>query len=121
MAWNLDSDRPIYAQIIERIRMDIISGKYQPGERLPAVRELAMVAAVNPNTMQKALADLEDLGLVFTRRTSGRFVTTDIEVIKKNRELIVRNSLETLIESLRRLGYTKEELIDLVIRFVKEA
>ncbi|MDD7266708.1 MAG: GntR family transcriptional regulator [Lachnospiraceae bacterium] len=121
MAWNLDSDRPIYAQIIEHIRMDIISGKYKPGDRLPAVRELALVAAVNPNTMQKALADLEDLGLVFTRRTSGRFVTTDTEVIKKNRELVVRNSLETLIESLRRLGYTKEELIELVTRFVKEA
>lgn len=73
MPWNLNSDRPIFLQIVERIEMDIISGVYQPGQRLPAVRELASCAAVNPNTMQRALSELERTGLVYSQRTSGRF------------------------------------------------
>lgn len=77
MAWELDSDRPIFIQIVERIQMEIISGKYSPGDKLPSVRELAAVAAVNPNTMQKALTELERTGLVYSQRTSGRFITED--------------------------------------------
>ena len=72
MPWNLDSDRPIFMQILERIRVDIISGRYQPGDKLPSVRELAAEAAVNPNTMQRAFAELERTGLVHSKRTSGR-------------------------------------------------
>ena len=64
MAWNLNSDRPIFLQIVERIEMDIISGKYQPGDKLPSVRDLAAEAAVNPNTRQKAFQELEHTGLV---------------------------------------------------------
>ena len=81
MPWNLDSDRPIFIQILERIRVDIISGKYQPGDKLPSVRELAAEAAVNPNTMQRAFAELERTGLVYSKRTSGRFITEDREMI----------------------------------------
>ena len=81
MPWNLDADRPIFLQILERIRMDIISGKYTPGEKLPSVRELAAQAAVNPNTMQRAFAELERTGLVYSKRTSGRFITEDQEMI----------------------------------------
>lgn len=77
MAWELDSDRPIFIQIVERIQMEIISGKYSPGDKLPSVRDLAAVAAVNPNTMQKALTELERTGLVYSQRTSGRFITED--------------------------------------------
>ena len=69
MAWELDSDRPIFIQIVERIQMEIISGKYSPGDKLPSVRDLAAVAAVNPNTMQKALTELERTGLVYSQRT----------------------------------------------------
>ena len=69
MAWELDADRPIYAQLVERIQREIVSGKYQPGEKLPSVRDLAAVAAVNPNTMQKAFAELERSGLIMTQRT----------------------------------------------------
>ena len=72
MPWNLDSDRPIFLQIIEKIRLDIVSGYYQPGDKLPSVRELAAEASVNPNTMQKALSELERTGLVYSQRTSGR-------------------------------------------------
>lgn len=86
MAWKLDSDRPIYAQILEIIQMQIISGKYQPGDKIPSVRELAADAGVNPNTMQKALSELERSGLILTQRTSGRTVTDDMELIQKMRD-----------------------------------
>ena len=77
MAWKLDNDRPIYAQIVEKIKLRIISGFYQPGSKLPSVRDLALEAGVNPNTMQKAFAELENSGLLITMRTSGRMVTED--------------------------------------------
>ena len=75
MTWKLDSDRPIYAQLLELIQMRIISGHYPAGSRLPSVRELAAEAGVNPNTMQKAFSELERNGLIWTQRTAGRFVT----------------------------------------------
>ena len=81
MAWNLDSDRPIYAQLLERIQLQIVSGIYAPGDKLPSVRDLAAEASVNPNTMQKAFAELERSGLIETKRTSGRFVTEDKNMI----------------------------------------
>ena len=77
MPWKLDSNLPIYTQIIEHIQLDIISGLYQPGDRLPSVRDLAAEASVNPNTMQKALSELERSGLLHSQRTSGRFITED--------------------------------------------
>ena len=72
MPWNLDNERPIYLQLMERIQRDIISGVYKTGDRLPSVRDLAMDAAVNPNTMQKALSELERSGLVYSHRTYGK-------------------------------------------------
>ncbi|HIV26284.1 MAG TPA: GntR family transcriptional regulator, partial [Candidatus Scatomonas pullistercoris] len=86
MSWNLDSQRPIYVQIVERVQLDIITGRYAPGSRLPSVRELAAQAAVNPNTMQKALSELESGGLIYAQRTSGRFVTEDLEKIRGAKE-----------------------------------
>ena len=83
MAWALDNDRPIYLQLMERIQMDIISGKYPPGGKLPSVRELALDASVNPNTMQKALSELERSGIVYAQRTSGRFITEDEHMLKE--------------------------------------
>ena len=77
MPWELSNDRPIYLQLMERIQMDIVSGKYHAGDKLPSVRDLAIEAAVNPNTMQKALSELERVGLVYSQRTSGRFITED--------------------------------------------
>ena len=77
MGWNLKSDRPIYAQLIEQIELMIVSGMYPPGAKLPSVRDLAADAAVNPNTMQRALSQLETDGLLYTQRTSGRYVTED--------------------------------------------
>ena len=83
MAWELRNDRPIYVQIVERIQMQIISGVYKPGDKLPSVRELAMEAGVNPNTMQKAFGELERKELIVTIRTSGRVVTEDDAMIER--------------------------------------
>ena len=74
MPWDLDNDRPIYLQLMERIQQDIVAGVYQAGDKLPSVRDLAMEAAVNPNTMQKALSELERNGLLHSQRTSGRYI-----------------------------------------------
>ena len=86
MPWELDNDRPIYLQLMERIQRDIISGVYKPGDKLPSVRDLAVEAAVNPNTMQKALSELERSGLVYAQRTSGRFITEDEAMLKKMKQ-----------------------------------
>ena len=86
MAWNLNSERPIYSQLMERITFDIISGIYPPGSQLPSVRALAQDAGVNPNTMQKAMAELERTGLIYSQRTSGRFITEDLGMIDKTKK-----------------------------------
>jgi len=114
MAWELDSDRPIYAQLVERIQMQIISGYYPPGGKLPSVRDLAMEAAVNPNTMQKAFAELERSGLIITQRTSGRTVTEDIGMIGEIKQELAKEHLKDFIEKMKELGITKEEILSLI-------
>lgn len=98
MAWELDSDRPIFIQIVERIQMEIISGKYSPGDKLPSVRDLAAVAAVNPNTMQKALTELERTGLVYSQRTSGRFITEDAKMIEELKNNLAQEQIKEFLE-----------------------
>src|SRR5699024_9288914 len=90
MAWILDDTRPIYLQIEDLIKTNIIAGVYQPGQKLPSVRDLAAEASVNPNTMQKALTELERSGLVYTQRTSGRFITEDISKMTELKEQLAR-------------------------------
>ncbi len=111
MPWNLDSDRPIFQQIIERIQMEILSGKYAPGDKLPSVRDLAMEAAVNPNTMQKALSELERTGLVYTQRTSGRFITEDSRMIGQLKEEKAREIIGTFLAGMQKIGYGRQEAI----------
>ena len=111
MAWTLDSDRPIYAQILERIQMQIVSGVYQPGDKLPSVRELAMQAGVNPNTMQKALSELERSGLIITQRTSGRNVTEDMDMIKDTRRQLAGEQIEDFLKKMQELGFGREDVI----------
>lgn len=113
MAWELDADRPIYAQLVERIQKEIVSGKYQPGEKLPSVRDLAAVAAVNPNTMQKAFAELERSGLIVTQRTNGRTVTEDTELIGNTREQLAAGHIRNFINNMQELGYQREEIRNL--------
>ncbi len=114
MAWDLDSDRPIYAQLLERIQLQIVSGVYGPGDKLPSVRELAATASVNPNTMQKAFTELERSGLIITRRTSGRFVTEDIQMITQIRTDLAREEINAFIQKMKGLGFDSQDIIRLL-------
>ena len=114
MPWNLDDSRPIYLQLMERIQHDIISGVYQPGDKLPSVRDLALDAAVNPNTMQKALSELERSGLVYSHRTSGRFITDDSTLLKKIKTDLAQEYISTFLSQMRRLGLNDSETLEMI-------
>lgn len=114
MPWNLDDSRPIYLQLMERIQHDIISGVYQPGDKLPSVRDLALDAAVNPNTMQKALSELERGGLVYSHRTSGRFITDDSTLLKKIKTDLAQEYISTFLSQMRRLGVNDSETLEMI-------
>jgi len=120
MAWKLDSQRPIYLQIVERIQYDIVSGRYKPGERLPSVRDLALEASVNPNTMQKALSELEQGQLVYSQRTSGRFVTEDLSLIQSVREELAKYQIRDLIMRMKKLGFQKDGILKLIDSIYEE-
>ena len=120
MPWNLNSDSPIFVQIIEHLQIDIVSGKYKPGDKLPSVRDLAGEAGVNPNTMQKALSDLESTGLVHSERTSGRFITEDDNMIKNLRKSHVDVQIEKFFKSMEKLGFTGEEILELVKEYAQK-
>lgn len=120
MPWNLDSSRPIYLQIIERVQMDIITGRYQPGDKLPSVRDLAQEAAVNPNTMQKALSELERSGLIYSHRTSGRFITEDKELIHQMKKGLAAAEVSAFVAHMKQLGITPEEIRQLLAETIEE-
>ena len=119
MPWNLNSDRPIFIQLIEKIQMDIISGLYIPGDKLHSVRELAQKASVNPNTMQKALSELERTGLVYSQRTSGRFITEDTAMIENLKSELAKELIMQFLDNMQKLGIQKEEAISLISEISK--
>jgi len=114
MNWDLKSDRPIYTQLVEQIELRIVSGQYHAGERLPGVRDMAAQAEVNPNTMQKALAELERKGLVYTQRTSGRYITEDEQMIRGLKDLLAQMQIKEFLEKMNNLGFTKQETLQLI-------
>ena len=120
MPWNLDSSRPIYLQIIERVQMDVITGRYQPGDKLPSVRDLAQEAAVNPKTMQKALSELERSGLIYSQRTSGRFITEDKELIHQMKKELAAAEVSAFVAHMKQLGITPEEIRQLLAETIEE-
>lgn len=119
MGWTLDSDRPIFLQIVERIQMDIISGRYKAGDKLPTVRDLAGEAAVNPNTMQKAFAELERMGLVYSQRTSGRFITEDLSLIEGLKKDFAQAKIEEFLDNMRQIHFDDEEILSLIQQKMK--
>ena len=119
MPWNLDNDRPSYLQLMERIQHDIISGVYKPGDKLPSVRDLAVEAAVNPNTMQKALSELERCGLVYSQRTSGRFITDNTNMLKEMRTELAREHIQNFFEQMRKLGFSDEDTLEMIRNTIK--
>ena len=114
MAWQLDSDRPIYSQLIERIQVLIVSGYYESGGRVPSVRELAAEASVNPNTMQKAFAELEHSGLIITQSTNGRMVTEDKALIGEIRAQLAQKHINDFREKMELLGFTQAQILELL-------
>ncbi len=120
MSWDLKSDRPIYAQLVEQIELMVVSGIYPPGSKLPSVRDLAADAAVNPNTMQRALAQLESDGLLYSQRTSGRFVTEDAERIMQIKNAFAVNVIHEFLLKMNQLGYNCQQTISLLEKTMKE-
>ena len=104
-----DNERPIYIQLVERLRKEIVSGKLKVGERLPSVRELALTTRVNPNTMQKALVELENEGLVYTERTNGKFVTNNKELIERIKKELAEEKINNFLNDMKNIGITYEE------------
>ena len=109
MSEQFDASRPIYAQLVERLKARILAGTYPPGGHLDSVRDLAAAAGVNPNTMQRALAQLESEGLVRTERTSGRYVTEDTNLIEQLRAAAAHDIAAVFLEKMRSIGYTPEK------------
>lgn len=120
MPWDLDNNRPIYIQLMEKIQLDIVSGVYRPGDRLPSVRELALLAAVNPNTMQKALSELERSGIVYSKRTSGRLITEDESMLKQLKTELAQEHIHAFLEKMDKLGFSKEEILALTQKQLQE-
>lgn len=120
MPWDLDNNRPLYLQLMEKIQQDIISGVYHAGDRLPSVRELALEASVNPNTMQKALSELERNGLVHTQRTSGRFITEDKTMLKQLKTELAAVHIQDFLNTMKQLGFPPEEILELIEKTIKE-
>lgn len=114
MAWTFKNDRPIYAQILEQIEQKIISGEYPAGSRIPSVRELAAEAAVNPNTMQRAMAELENRGLIITNRTSGRTVTEDENILLRMKGEKASGYTREYMEKMTELGYGHNEIMEFI-------
>ena len=111
MDYIFDNERPIYIQLVEKLRIEIVSEKLKQGERIPSVRELALTARVNPNTMQKALMELENQGLVYTERTNGKFVTKDYKLIEKIKKELAKEKVNQYIKDMKNIGITYEEAI----------
>lgn len=111
MSWEFKDDRPIYLQLMEQIQLRIISGLYESGGKLPSVRDMASEASVNPNTMQKALSEMERTGILYSQRTSGRFITDDIEKIQKLKNDLAKEQSEKFLISMKSIGFNKEESI----------
>lgn len=111
MAWQFDNTQAVFIQIANRLRGDILSGKYSPNDQLPPVRQLAFEAAVNPNTMQKALTLLEEEGLLYTRGTVGRFITSDLSAIERAGENVRRQTVRAWISQAKELGMSVQDML----------
>lgn len=110
MEWNFENDRPIYIQLVEKLKLAIVAGEYPAGERLPSVRDLAIEIKANPNTVQRALVDLEQTGLIYTQRTNGKFVTEDEELVQRIREELAKEAFSKFQENMKQLGFKEDEI-----------
>lgn len=114
MAWTFLADRPVYLQIADRLKKCVLSGKYAPGEQIMTVRQLATEAAVNPNTVQHAFAELESEGIIVSRGTLGRFVTEDSGAIEACRKRMAEQIAKGFVKEMRQLSVTAEQAIQMI-------
>lgn len=114
MAWSFSSDRPVYLQIADRIIKSVLSGDYLPGEQIPTVRQLAMEAAVNPNTVQHAFSELENEGIIISKGTVGRYVTEDTQVVDICRKKMAQQLVNDFVENIEQLSIDMEQAIVMI-------
>ncbi|MFC3931778.1 GntR family transcriptional regulator [Streptococcus dentapri] len=120
MAWIFDEKSPIYLQIAKNIKIKIIGHEIKQGEQLPTVRDYAEEAGVNPNTMQRAFIELEHEGMVYSRRTAGRFVTEDPVLIEKKRSELAKDELANFISNMKNIGFSNQEILAETENYIKE-
>ena len=118
MVWKFNDEQPIYQQIISQIKERIVAGEWKAGDKLKSVRELALEAGVNPNTMQKALAELEREGLVYSQRTAGRFVSDNKEKTDRLQEEMTMEGIKTFVAQMEKMGYKKEQIIEMLNKYI---
>ena len=116
MEYVFDNERPIYIQLVEMIRIDIVSGKFKKGQKLPSVRELALMMKVNPNTMQKALVELEDEKMNNTEKKNGKYVTEDEKLIEKIKKQLAQEKVNNYLNSMKNIGISYE----LAVKYLQE-
>ena len=114
MEYNFDRDKPIYKQIVDQIRIEIITESYKIGDKIPSVRDLAIKMKVNPNTINRALLELEETGLIATKRTSGKFVTDDKMKIESEKELLAKEIIEKFINDVNKINMNKKDVLRLL-------
>lgn len=119
MDWTFKEGQPIYTQLMEQFKFHIAGGAFKPGDQIPSVRELAMEAGVNPNTMQRALSELEKEGLLYSVRTSGRYVTEEKETLENLKKSLSHSHVEQLFATLEKLGLSEQEIVDAVMQHTK--
>ena len=112
MNYIFDNERPIYIQLVEKLKLSIVRGEYPIGSRLPSVRELALIAKANPNTIQKALIKLEEEKLIYTERTNGKYVTEDKRIIEKLKKELAEEIVNKYIKDMEDLGIAKKDAIE---------
>lgn len=120
MAWHIVNDRPVYIQLMEQLKQAIMRGEYPPGSRVPPVRDLARAAGVNPNTMQKALQELEREGVMYSNRTAGRFVTEDLSLLKQLGDRQAMNYTEQYYEKMIHMGYDRNAMEKLLVEYEQQ-
>jgi DNA-binding transcriptional regulator YhcF (GntR family) len=119
MSWKFTNDSPIYTQIMDEIKLRIAKGDLKPGDKVPPVRELALKAGVNPNTMQKALSELEREGVLASQRTSGRYVATAEDAANNLKKDIVNQYIQAYLSGMGSLGYSNSEAVCILKKHVK--
>lgn len=114
MNFEFDDNRPIYKQLVEQLKIAIITNTYKLGEKLPSVRDYAIILKVNPNTINRALLELEEDKLIITKRTSGKFVTEDKKIIEKIQKELAKETIEKFISDMEKLNISKKEVVELI-------